>query len=339
MPESVMRSWFVRGWYEARPRRWLAPAAMLFAALAALRRLAYRLGVFRGSHPGVPVIVVGNLTVGGTGKTPLVIWLAARMQQSGLAPGVVLRGYGGRAVAPQLVTAASDPAEVGDEAVLIARRANCPVATGRKRAAAAALLASQGCRVVLSDDGLQHLALQRNLEIVVIDGRRGLGNRALLPQGPLREGPERLRSVAAVVINGPDATGVAGLVGQPLSMAMVAEELCRLTDDSSRPPAALRDTDVHAVAGTGNPAGFFATLRTLGCRPVEHVFPDHHPFREADLAFGDDLPIVMTEKDAVKCRAFATDRMHYLKVSASLPESDAARLLQLVQNCMTNGER
>lgn len=334
-----MHSWFVRSWYEGRPRLWLAPAAMLFSAVSALRRLAYKAGVFGSSHPGVPVIVVGNLTVGGTGKTPLVIWLAGQLQQAGHAPGVVLRGYGGQATVPQLVNAASDPVEAGDEAVLIARRVNCPVAVGRRRAMAAALLVSRGCRVVLSDDGLQHLALQRDLEIAVIDGRRGLGNRALLPRGPLRESPARLHSVNAVVINGSDAAGIAGLVGQPLSMAMVADALCLLTDGSSRPPEALRDKAVHAVAGIGNPAGFFAMLRTLGCHPMEHVFPDHHTFRAADLAFGDDLPIVMTEKDAVKCRSLATDRMHYLKVSASLPEGDATRLLQLVQNCMKNGER
>lgn len=334
-----MRSWLVRGWYEGRSRLWLAPVATLFAALAALRRLAYRTGVFSSSHPGVPVIVVGNLAVGGTGKTPLVIWLADRLQQAGHAPGVVLRGYGGRATAPQLVTAASDVIEAGDEAVLIAHRVNCPVAVGRRRAKASALLVSRGCRIVLSDDGLQHLALQRDLEIAVIDGRRGLGNRALLPRGPLRETPARLRTVSAVVINGPDANGIAGLVTQPLSMSMVADELCLVTDGSSRPPESLCDKTVHAVAGIGNPARFFAMLRSLGCHPVEHVFPDHHAFRAADLAFGDDLPIVMTEKDAVKCRSLATDRMHYLKVSASLPEGDAARLLQLVQNCMKNGER
>jgi tetraacyldisaccharide 4'-kinase len=340
MPDNAgIRGWLARSWYGGRAQSWLAPLAMLFAAASSLRRFAYRRGLFASVHPGVPVIVVGNLTVGGTGKTPLVIWLAQHLQQRGLRVGVALRGYGGRATAPQLVTAASDPAAVGDEAVLIAGRADCLVAVGRRRAAVAAMLVSRGCQVVLSDDGLQHLALQRDLEIVVIDGMRGLGNRQLLPQGPLRESPGRLRSVAAVVINGSDATGLAAGIAAPYSMAMAAEGLHLLASDTPVALDALRGAVVHAVAATGNPERFFALLRTLGCRPVEHAFADHHAFRAADLAFADELPIVMTEKDAVKCRAFGTDRMQYLKVSAWLPDEDAARLLQLVQDCITKGAR
>ncbi len=210
MPDSnALRRWLERSWYGGRRRSWLAPLTLLFAGITGLRRLAYRWGLLASQHPGVPVVVVGNLTVGGTGKTPLVIWLALQLHRQGLRVGVVLRGYGGSAVGPMPVTATSDPAAVGDEAVLIATRTGCAVAVGRQRAAAAGLLAASGCELVLSDDGLQHLALRRDLEIVVVDGARGFGNGALLPQGPLRESPSRLRGVAAVVINGPDATGLA----------------------------------------------------------------------------------------------------------------------------------
>ncbi len=329
----------MRGWYGGVSRPWLAPLALVFAAATGLRRLAYRCGLLVSGHPGVPVIVVGNLAVGGTGKTPLVIWLAQQLRARGVAVGVVLRGYGGKATAPQLVTAASAPDTVCDEAVLILRRTGCPVAVGRRRIAAARLLVAAGCRVIISDDGLQHLALQRDLEIIVIDGMRGLGNGALLPQGPLREKPRRLRNAAAVVINGRDATGIGARIAAPLSMVMEAGELCALQDDQAQPLAALRDAQVHAVAATGNPARFFALLREPGCRPVEHAFPDHYAFKAEDLSFADALPIVMTEKDAVKCSAFATGRMQYLKVSARLPEADASRLLQLALDCIANGER
>jgi tetraacyldisaccharide 4'-kinase len=335
MPD--LHQWLTHEWYGRRARPWLKPLATLFAVSSGLRRLAYRYGLLASRHPGVPVIVVGNLTAGGTGKTPLVIWLAAQLLERGVAVGVMLRGYGGNATVARLAMAASDPVEVGDEAVLIARRAHCPVAVGCQRVAAARLLVSAGCKVVLSDDGLQHLALRRDLEIVVIDGMRGLGNGALLPQGPLREGPDRLRTVAAVVINGRDANGLAASIDAPLSMTLVADELRALATDEPRPLHALRGTAVHAIAAIGNPQRFFALLRELGCRPVEHAFADHHVFRAADLAFADALPIVMTEKDAVKCRGFATARMQYLQVSAKLPDPDAARLLQLVERCMTNG--
>ncbi|MEO8315010.1 MAG: tetraacyldisaccharide 4'-kinase [Pseudomonadota bacterium] len=339
MPESkTVRGWVEQGWYGGRSRPLLAPLAWLFATFTAGRRLAYRCGLLASHHPGVPVIVVGNLTAGGTGKTPLTIWLAAQLRERGINVGVVLRGYGGTASAPQCVHPGSDPAEVGDEAVVVARRAGCPVAVGRARIAAARLLVEQGCEVVISDDGLQHLAMQRDLEIVVIDGARGFGNGAFLPRGPLRESPDRLNSVDAVVING-GGPGVSARIKAPLSMDVAAVALCSVTDGERLALAALRGREVHAVAGIGNPERFFAQLRALGCASVQHVFADHHAYTPADLEFADPLPIVMTEKDAVKCRPFATDRMQYLQVSATLPDADAARLLQLVQDCLIKGER
>jgi tetraacyldisaccharide 4'-kinase len=335
MPDArAFHVWLIRGWYQGRTRPLLAPLAWLFAAYTGVRRLAYRCGLLASRHPGVPVVVVGNLTAGGTGKTPLVIWLAEQLHARGIVVGVVLRGYGGLASGSLRVNVDSDPVEVGDEAVLVARRTGCPVAIGRKRVAAARLLAEQGCKVVLSDDGLQHLAMQRDLEIVVVDGARGFGNGALLPQGPLRETADRLHSVAATVINGSDSTGVAMRVKDPLTMTIAAAALRSVATDAQIALQDLRGSEVHAVAGTGNPERFFVLLRSLGCRVVEHGFPDHHAFKPADMAFADQLPIIMTEKDAVKCRAFATDRMQYLQVSATLSPADAARLLQLVQGCL-----
>jgi tetraacyldisaccharide 4'-kinase len=334
MPEPALQRWLVRGWYGGARRWWLMPLAGLFAVYSAARRLAYQAGILAAHHPGVPVIVVGNIAVGGTGKTPLVIWLAEQLKSQGISVGVVLRGHGGRARGPLCVTVASDPVEVGDEAVLIARRAGCPVAIGRSRSAAARLLVEQGCTVLLSDDGLQHLALKRDLEIVVIDGARGLGNGARLPQGPLRESPTRLASVDVVVIHGNDATGIAAGLAAPLSLTLNAVALRQLATDETLPLERLRVGEVHAVAGIGNPARFFAQLRSMGCRPQEHAFADHHSFVAGDLAFNDALPIVMTEKDAVKCRSFATDRMQYLQVSATMTGADSSRLLRLVRSCI-----
>jgi tetraacyldisaccharide 4'-kinase len=292
----------------------------------------YSSGLLPIRHPGVPIIVVGNFTVGGTGKTPLVAWLAARLREAGRQPGIVLRGYGGRQRAPRLVRPEDDPGLVGDEAVLHARHTRCPVAVGASRIAAAKLLAGEQCDVVITDDGLQHLALGRDLEIIVIDGARGFGNGALLPAGPLRERPGRLRRTgAAVVVNGEDVHGVATAAGA-MSMRLEACSLHRLDGDEPVPLEQLRGATVHAVAGIGNPQRFFALLRQLGANPVEHPRPDHCRYSAGDLAFTAAHPVVMTEKDAVKCRALAGGRrdLFYLPVTAVLSGTDGARLLERV---------
>lgn len=200
------------------------------------------------------------------------------------------------------------------------------------------MLEAEGVEVLLSDDGLQHLALARDVEIAVIDGMRGLGNGCLLPQGPLRERADRLGRVSAVVINGREGIRLPALAKEPLSMSLEVDALCAVTDDARLPLATLGGARVHAVAGIGNPARFFSLLREQGCEPVQHEFADHHAFAARDLDFPDDLPIVMTEKDAVKCRHFASRRMQYLRVSARLSDADAARLMRLVQGCLKNGE-
>jgi tetraacyldisaccharide 4'-kinase len=311
-------------WYGSHPLSLLlAPLGAAFAAVAAARRRAYHSGLLRSVKLPVPVIVVGNITVGGTGKTPLVIWLVETLRTMGHRPGVVSRGYGGRARTwPQRVTADSDPALVGDEPVLIARRCACPVVTAPQRVSAArTLLAEYDCDVIVSDDGLQHYALARDLEIVVMDGARRLGNGRCLPAGPLREAPSRLQHVDIVVINGEARAGECGL-------RLVGERSRALLDPSLEQPLDhWRSGTVHAVAGIGNPARFFAHLRKHGLEVVEHAFPDHHRFQSRDIAFGDGRPVLMTEKDAVKCRAFAGVAHWYVPVDA-VPDAACRRRLE-----------
>jgi tetraacyldisaccharide 4'-kinase len=348
MPEiSAAQRLIERCWYGARAPWWLLPLSWLFALVVRLRRWAYRAGWFASHPPGVPVVVVGNITVGGTGKTPLVIWLATQLQARGVRVGIVLRGYGGTAVAPTLVTANSSSREVGDEAVLLAQRAACSVCVGRDRVGAARRLVAQGCELIVCDDGLQHLALRRDLEILVIDGARGFGNGALLPAGPLREPVARVRTADGVVVNGEPTTAIAADLavamsadqGEPLVLRLQAGELQQLTSGTRMPVSVLQGQRVHAVAGIGNPARFFALLRALGAQVDAHAFADHHRYTPDDLAFADERLIVMTEKDAVKCRAFAADRMYALPVDAQLADADAARLLQRVLACMTTRGR
>lgn len=290
----------------------LLPLSAIFCVIVALRRWAYRVGILRRTRLPIPVIVVGNISVGGTGKTPLVIALVELLRAHGWRPGVITRGYGGNATSwPQAVTAASDPTAVGDEAVLIARRTGVPVMAGPQRRESARALLAQACDIVISDDGLQHYALVRDLEIAVIDGARGLGNGLCLPAGPLRESRARLRTVDARVVQ-----GVA--MGDAFVMRLQADDLRAVANERT---VALVDLPrrVHAVAGIGNPARFFSSLSALGLTVVPHPFPDHHRFTAADLDFGDTLPVIMTEKDAVKCRAFARADVYYLPVRALLP--------------------
>jgi tetraacyldisaccharide 4'-kinase len=332
---DVIRRWLEARWYGAQPPLLLRPLGLLFAGIVALRRWAFRSGLASCAHPGVPVIVVGNLTVGGTGKTPLVLWLVQKLQADGLRVGVVSRGHGAarRQRAPRMVSAVDSAEEVGDEALLLARRAECQVCVGIDRLAAARVLAAEGCQVIVADDGLQHYALGRDFEIAVVDGARGLGNGALLPAGPLREGARRLAEVDAVVVNGPPCRPLPGpAIGEKaFSMTLQPRQLVRLDTGEGASTAAWRGRTVHAVAGIGNPERFFATLRSLGLDVMEHPFGDHHRFTPEDLAFDDERDIVMTEKDAVKCGAFASGRMWYLSVAAQFESDDASRLFSRVR--------
>lgn len=293
---------------------WLLwPASLVFRAVVFLRRLLYRLRILRSEHPGIPVIVVGNLTVGGSGKTPLVLWIAQLLKSNGWSPAIVSRGYGSKGRMPRAATIASQPEEVGDEPVVLARRSGCPVWVGPDRVEVIRTLRArhEEVDVVILDDGLQHYGLRRDIEIALVDGRL-FGNGFLLPAGPLREPSSRLRSVDAVVAHGTAAA-------KGFSMVLEGDTLYRMTDArDGRPAAAFKGASVHAVAGIGNPSRFFLHLRTLGLRPVPHAFPDHHPFKPGDLDFGDESPVVMTEKDAVKLRGAAQPNWWVLPVTARL---------------------
>ena len=330
-----MRSRVEHMWYGQERPLWLAPFSFLYGAIMGLRSLLYRMGLRHRVKVGVPVVVVGNLTVGGTGKTPLVAWLSNKLSAVGLRVAIVSRGYGGRARGVTRVTVHSRASEVGDEPLMLARRAQATVFVGRDRVAAAKQAVADGADIVICDDGLQHLALVRHCEMVVIDGQRGFGNGCLLPRGPLREPPGRLRRVNAVIMNGaitaPDFHLPQLLSRTYFAMSMRPGDARPVKGGGSlRSLASFRGTGVHAVAAIGNPQRFFTTLREAGLTLYEHPMPDHHPFKPADLNFGDDLPILMTEKDAVKCGAFADDRCWYVPVTADFVADEAQELIDLV---------
>jgi tetraacyldisaccharide 4'-kinase len=306
-----------RVWYAGKPPALaLRALAALYGFVAALRRAGYASGVLRARRLSVPVVVVGNITVGGAGKTPLTIALAEALRARGRKPGVVSRGHGGSLTHARLLDANSTPADSGDEPVLILRAARVPVAVGHDRAAAARLLAEAGCDVVLADDGLQHRALARDVEICVIDGERRFGNGRLLPAGPLREPLARLQSVDFRVCNG----GSAGPGEVPMTLAGDTAVSVASGFATTLPLADFARRRVHAVAGIGNPARFFALLRSAGLVVDEHAFADHHGFVAGDIDFGDDAPVFMTQKDAVKCGSFAHANVWQVPVRAVLPD-------------------
>jgi tetraacyldisaccharide 4'-kinase len=310
----------------------LAPLTALFVAASATRRTLYRMGILPTKRLPVPVMVVGNITAGGSGKTPLVAALAHELAARGWHPGIVSRGYGRRdeqSAAPLLVTSAADPVQAGDEPVLLARR-GFPVVVARDRVAAAhALLAAHPrCRVIIADDGLQHYALGRDVEIAVVDAARGFGNGWRLPAGPLRETPRRLVAVDAVVaLVANDAVPLPAELAGAFRMTLAAESFRRVNASEVVVGAnAFAGTGVHAIAGIGNPHRFFALLRSLGIDAIAHPYPDHHRFVAADLALPDARAVLMTEKDAIKCTTFADERCWYLPVSARIDPALVARV-------------
>mgnify|MGYP000918231501 CR=1 FL=1 len=308
----------------------LLPFSLLYGLIASLIRLSYRLGLRRAWRAPVPVVVVGNLTAGGNGKTPVVIWLVEQLQQRGLRPGVVSRGYGGKAEHyPLLLRATTSTREAGDEPVLIAQRTGAPVAVAPVRCdAVKALLAAGAVDVIVTDDGLQHYALARDIEIVVVDGERRFGNGWWLPAGPMRERAGRLRQVDAVIVNG----GQAG-AGE-LAMTLQPGEAINLKTGASCAASAL--SPVVAMAGIGHPPRFFSTLRQHGVEVAQAIpFADHQAYSEASLSqlTPNGEPLIMTEKDAVKCRAFAHENWWYLPVEACFSQSAEPLLQKIIALC------
>ncbi|MBW7861436.1 MAG: tetraacyldisaccharide 4'-kinase [Rhodocyclaceae bacterium] len=312
------------GFWQSRslPAFSLLPLAASFGAIVAMRRALYRSGLLRSCRLPVPVIVVGNIAVGGSGKTPVVAWLADLLRSAGHVPGIVSRGYGGRNRAEIMVDAASDPGRCGDEPVLLARMTGCPVAVGRDRPRAARLLLAHvpSCSVIIADDGLQHYRLQRDIEIAVVD-EAVLGNGWLLPAGPLREPLNRLGSVDVLIVHGRPPDRLCALAGAVPAFGMRLEgaELQRLGDPGERLVLdALGGQRVHAVAGIGHPERFFDQLRAAGLQVVPHPFPDHHPFTASDLDFAPGETKILTAKDAVKCASFAPADCWVLPVTARI---------------------
>ncbi len=326
--------WLERHWYRITFLHLiLLPLSMLFLLLAASRRALYRAGVLHAERLPVPVIVIGNITVGGSGKTPLTLWLTQQLIEAGWHPGIISRGYAGNSLSPQAVLGTVDPEVTGDEAVLMAQRNLCPVWVGRNRAAAGrALLATHPeCDVLLSDDGLQHYRLRRDAEIAVVDGTRRFGNGFLLPAGPLRELPSRLNEVDAVVINGGTATG------REYRMELTGSVFHNLLNPSlTRSAADFHGLRLRAIAGIGHPQRFFAHLSKLGLTALPHPFPDHYRFALADLDFADCDAILMTEKDAVKCVRFATEKCWVLRVDAQV---DPALTHHILERITRNGRQ
>ncbi|ADE11601.1 tetraacyldisaccharide 4'-kinase [Sideroxydans lithotrophicus] len=318
-------------WYRITPLHLLLfPLSLFFGALVFSRRLLYRSGILASVRLPAPVVIVGNISVGGTGKTPLTLWLAQQLIENGWHPGIVSRGYtknGKRRKTAREVSIDDAADEVGDEPLLMAQRALCPVWIGRDRPAAASALlqAHPECDIILSDDGLQHYRLQRDAEIVVVDGARRFGNGLLLPAGPLREPVSRMRHADAIVINGGDAQK------HEFAMTLNGSLFYNLLNPGTILPAGdFAGKNLHAIAGIGHPKRFFSHLEHLGLVVQQHAFPDHHRYAADDIALEDAEAILMTEKDAVKCSRFATERCWVLRVDAQVSPALTQLILKKV---------
>ncbi|MCC3701127.1 tetraacyldisaccharide 4'-kinase [Rouxiella badensis] len=311
----------------------LLPLSWLYGLITLVLRFSYKKGWKKSWRAPVPVVIVGNLTAGGNGKTPVVIWLVEQLQQRGLRVGVVSRGYGGKAESyPLILDEGTSTAQAGDEPVLIFQRTGAPVAVSPVRSdAVKALLKASSVDIIVTDDGLQHYALQRDFEIVVVDGVRRFGNGHWLPAGPMRERASRLKSVDAIIVNG-DGQGQ----GDEIGMRLQAGNVVNVLTGEKRQAQTL--SDVVAMAGIGHPPRFFATLNQLGVHTQREVsFADHQAYQSAQLAAlaADNQTLLMTEKDAVKCRSFAQANWWYLPVDAYLSEPGATSLLEGISSLVT----
>lgn len=327
LDNGLQRVWYGPSWLGLP----LLPLAWVFHGMIALRGCLYRAGILRTHHIDVPVVVVGNITVGGTGKTPVAAWIARQLGQRGHQVGVVLRGYAGtHRGAPHRVVLSDNPAVVGDEALLHLRRGAAIVVIGTDRVAACRLARSEGAAVIVCDDGLQHLRLGRDVEIAVVDGARGLGNRRLLPAGPLREPVSRLESVHAIVqTERGEAVRSIGTQGPlQLTARMELGEAVRLTTGERRSLEAFRRVeDLHAVAAIGHPQAFFAALESAGLKFTAHALRDHAALDFGHLPFPLRATVLMTEKDAVKCHPISQPDWWWVDLEVSLDRTDAAALL------------
>jgi tetraacyldisaccharide 4'-kinase len=331
-------------WFQGHPAKWLfvpllLPLSGLFWLISLLRRYSYKAGLSTVMKTSKPVIVVGNIGVGGNGKTPMVIYLVELTRSLGIKPGVISRGYGGKAPHyPYLLTEKSTAAEAGDEPILIKQRCQVPVAVGSDRIASAELLIEQGCDVIISDDGLQHYRLSRALELIIVDGKRLFGNGLLLPAGPLREGVWRLNTADLVIYNGQYPRQI-NADNQAIAMNLTAMEICHLQSNKrlSLTDFVKNNARVNAIAAIGSPARFFATLESNDFIISEsRGYVDHHAFSLSDFDdFDESIPLVMTEKDAVKCQSFCKDNWWYLPVNASFTQTEQKILQDKINAVMS----
>ncbi|MDO7596610.1 MAG: tetraacyldisaccharide 4'-kinase [Pseudomonadota bacterium] len=329
-----MSQWLINSWYQRQPVRWLLwPLSLIYQAVLKLRRELFRLDILKQRFLPVPVIIVGNITIGGTGKTPFVIWLAKQLQQAGYRPGIISRGYGGKAeYYPQKVMSDSDPSIVGDEPIIISRHTLCPMVVAPDRLAAGMmLLRDYDCNIIIADDGLQHYALGRDIEIVIIDGQRQFGNQLCLPAGPLREPLSRLQNVDFIIENHGSGSANYTMTLSQLHAINLADptKILALTTFTGK--------SVHAIAGIGNPQRFFDQLSSHGLLVISHAFDDHHRFQTNDLDFNDNKPILMTEKDAVKCQKFANSNTWYIPIEASISGKLDQHILQKLAGITSHG--
>ncbi len=326
--KKTFARWLQDGWYKDYYLTvWLVPFSLFYVDAVRLRRFFYRHGLKKSVKLPVPVIIVGNITVGGTGKTPLVIWLQNYLREQGFKPGIISRGYGGEMhEQPLLVSKDDNPAKVGDESVLIAGNVDAPLVVCADRVAAGRyLLDNHDCDIIISDDGLQHYKLQRDLEIVVIDGQRRFGNRYSLPAGPLREPIERVHEADLAIVNG------VAEEDHEFSMHLSGDTAINLKTQERQPLSYFANFDCcHAIAGIGNPDRFFKLLRDHELEIDQRAFQDHYHFRPEDVDFGDQLPVLMTEKDAVKCIGFAEQHFWYVPVQAKPQPVFVHKLQQLI---------
>ncbi len=338
-----MYNWIHRVWYEGGGTyRLLLPLSGLYWLLISLRRYLYQFGILDTHRAAVPVIVVGNITTGGTGKTPVTVWLARELRKRGFSPGIVSRGYGGsKSSSSMRVDSASDPETVGDEPVLMARLSGCPVVVDADRFRATEMLVEDGANVVIADDGLQHFRLESTFDICVIDGARGFGNGHLLPAGPLRVTISRLEEVDQILLNGPlqVKSDENSFVEQSAIMfELVAVEVNRLNGSLTRPIERFEGTTVHGVAAIGNPKRFFDLLRAHGMQVIEHAYPDHARLSKSDLDYGDEFDILMTEKDAVKLGQAKSDKLWAVPVELKMDPLSSGPWLEQIESRLRNDQ-
>jgi len=328
--EFVTKSWY-QGAY------WLYllwPLYFVYRLATLLRKCLYQFRFLKSYRAKIPVVVVGNITLGGTGKSPLVAYLVESLTEMGFKPGVVSRGYGA-IISPDEVREVNVNglvSEVGDEPLMLKRRVGCPIFVSPTRALAVQALEKKGCDIVITDDGLQHYALDRDIEICVFDGERKWGNGYLLPMGPMREPLTRINTTDFVVMNGADWAAPKQPKITTFRMDLEASNLRALNDEQTLPLSELKGKEVDAIAGIGNPERFFHTLATQGLLVESHGFSDHHAYTQSDVCFDGDRPLIMTEKDAVKCRMFNLQEAWYLPVSAKLSGDLATQIVTALKS-------